>query len=105
MITRRVLGSRCGLIVTWNPPDHFARTLIRHMRDAVVVTDEGFRVVAWLGAAQEIFGYTADEADGKHVLAHRLGADGEARRKSPPVRESGIPFPGTRSCRSALRRR
>ena len=45
----------------------FLTTLVQATRDAIICIDEGYRLVLFNPAAEEIFGYPADEILGKRV--------------------------------------
>jgi PAS domain S-box-containing protein len=90
----------------------FARSLMQAVSDAIVTADDRGNIVSWNKGAQEIFGYTAEEAGGKPLSSllperHRenhggggLGVGASAGSRAPGkalelegLRRSGTEFP------------
>src|ERR1051325_9718482 len=58
--------------------------LLRHINDAVIATDDQFRITAWNRAAENIYGWTAAEVMGRsadEVLRAGLGEEQQAEAK------------------------
>jgi PAS domain S-box-containing protein len=59
--------------------------LLRHINDAVIATDDQFRITAWNQAAEKIYGWTATEVMGRsvdEVLSSELSREERARAKA-----------------------
>jgi PAS domain S-box-containing protein/putative nucleotidyltransferase with HDIG domain len=54
--------------------------LLRHINDAVIATDEQFRITAWNRAAERIYGWTAAEVRGRKVNEILTSGLGEEQR-------------------------
>ncbi|SDJ33971.1 CheR family methyltransferase [Nonomuraea jiangxiensis] len=53
--------------------NRFVSSVVRSLGDAVVVLDEGLRVVVWSQGAEELWGVRADEAVGDSIAALDIG--------------------------------
>ena len=65
--------------------------LLRHINDAVIATDDQFRVTAWNRAAERIYGWSATEVIGRRadeILTSGLGEDQRAEVQEL-LKESG----------------
>ncbi|MGI8426902.1 MAG: sensor histidine kinase [Actinomycetota bacterium] len=65
-------------------------SVVRSLPDAIIVFDNAGRVTAWLGAAEQLFGWKAGEAEGQDLqgLLRPRSPGGEDARISEPVATS-----------------
>lgn len=76
-------------------------SIVANLPDAVVVFDARSRIVAWLGAAEHLFGWQADEAEGRDInelLKPRSPSGDPARFEKPPFHDA---HPGADSLNQA----
>lgn len=59
-----------------DPDLPFSSEILDQMPDALIITDLEGRIVRWIGRAEEMFGYSAQEAVGRDLgFLHRRGAE------------------------------
>jgi PAS domain S-box-containing protein len=113
LATMRVLGSQVGQFVARRHAEAEVRASESHMRamlesalDAVVSVDRLGRVVGWNPAAEEIFGYSADQAIGAELAeliipddlrpAHRAGFARFLETSTPVILDRRLELRGKR---------
>ena len=113
LATMQVLGSQVGQFVARRRAEEAVRANESRLRamlesalDAVVSMDDGGRVVGWNHAAQEIFGFTAEEAIGEEMAelivpdslraAHRAGLARYLETDTPVILDRRLEITGRR---------
>ena len=91
--------------------------ILKQIPDAILLTDLEGRIVGWTGAAERIFGYTADEAAGRPVnfihqpeirdsmtgrIIAQLRDTGQFLGEVPCLRKDGSPVPIETTCRTVF---
>ena len=67
--------------------------LLRHINDAVIATDDQFRITAWNRAAETIYGWTAAEVMGRSVVEIlRSGLIDEQQAEAKEFLKKRVPF-------------
>jgi PAS domain S-box-containing protein len=80
----------------------YLETVLRASPAAIVTVDQQQRVIDWNEAAQDLFGYSPDEATGRELTSLVTGSDKKTLQEARQFRErvmAGNPVPATKSIR------